>query len=172
MEGEAPCRRQKIRSTGTAPPRRRGRQLHRPIGPPCQPRSGLPYTISLTLRIARRNRCRSRAHLLPPDTVKLKDPVGAPAVTLNRSETVLGGSSAPNLSNVDPVRVSRSSTCSRRSAIKAPCSSSSLWTCSKSGPVCCDTNWLASAMSLLTIKATTTTANNAQTKNTTTAMIT
>ena len=61
-------------------------------GPPGQPRWGLPYTISFTLRIALRNRCRSRAHLLPPDTVKLKDAVGAPAVALNRSETVLNQS--------------------------------------------------------------------------------
>ena len=79
-------------------------------GPPGQPRLGLPYTISFTLRIALRNRCRSRAHLLPPDTVKLKDAVGAPAVALNRSETVLSGRSTPNLSNVDRVRLSRSST--------------------------------------------------------------
>ncbi len=70
---------------------------------------GLPYTISLTLRIARRNRCRSRAHLLPPDTLKVTDTVGAPAIALARIDTDLGGSSAPNLSNVDRVRLSRSS---------------------------------------------------------------
>ena len=104
-----------------------------------QPHSGLPYTTSHTLRIARRNRCRNRAHLLPPETSTGADIPTAPKIVLAPSETDLGGRSTPNLSNTDRVRLSRSSTSRRTSsrrtsAIKPPCSSLSLSTCSTSGP--------------------------------------